>query len=244
MKHNNKLFALLLSLLVLLALACDISVSPTAADPTSDLQGTINAAVAITETAQATVPAPTEAVPEATSTLALPPDTEVPPPTTATQEILPSPTLVVSPTEPQNLSFTEWSMQWFVPLSSGCKFRNVPCWRTMDDYQKHFGSEMILTSKTPILIESSWPSPYLVFWHKPDLKSAAGLEIELDGEWLKVRDFKKSHSDWSQVIINLSDFKGKELNVRFSADGQWGTGGVPQSLWFIQDVKVVPDYTP
>ena len=253
MKHN-KFLALLLSLLVLLALACSISSNPTAPQPTSDLQGTINAAVAITETAQANVQATTDADIVPTDTVVQPIATEVPatpttgqeaqPSPTTGQEVQPSPTLSQAATAPAAITITDWGMQFFVPLSSGCKVKGAPCWKSADDYQKHFGSQLILTSKTPVLIGSNWPSPYLTFWDKRDLKSAGSLEIEVDGNWLKVRDFTKSDSDWSKSIINLSDYKGKELRVRFSADGQWGTGGVPQSLWFIQEVQVVPDYTP
>ena len=239
MKHN-KFLVLLLSILVLLALACSISASPTAPQPTSDIQGTINAAVAITETAQATTnaglpPTDTAAPPTATEVLATP---------TAEQEAPPTSTPSQAPTAPASLLFANWGMQFFVPLSSGCKVKDAPCWKTDDDFSKHTGSQMILTSKDSFFIEPSWPSPYLVFWHKRDLKTPASLQISIDGNWLIVRDFTKSSGDWTHGFIELRDYKGKEIGVRFMADGVWTKGFTPRSLWYIQEVQIIPDFTP
>ena len=244
MKHN-KFLALLLSLLVLMALACSISTSSTAPQPTSDIQGTINAAVAITETAQGNVQATSDTGPLATDTPPPPAATEIPATPTTEQEAQPSPTLGQAATAPAAITITDWSMQYFVPLTSGCKVKGASCWKSDDDYSKHFGGQMFLTSRNGVFLDPAWPRPYLVFWHKHDLKRAASLEIRVNDDWMIVRDFTRSYGDWGQVYIDLSDYKGKEIGVRFSSDGAYGDwGSYPRSMWFIQEVKVVPDFTP
>ena len=244
---KNRFIYLPLCLLILLALACGISINSAPAQPTTDLLGTINAAVAVTETAQKDAQATAEAASTATSQVASPTATLIP---TDSPEALPSLTPSPAATAPDSVYFKEWSMQYFVQLSGGCKVKNALCWKTDDDYSKHFGNPMIMTSKTSVLIEPSWPSPYLVFWHKRDIKHGGSLEIGLDGKYLKVKDFSSSNSDWNRVFIKLSDYKGKELTVRFSADGMLaGSGrtwsaGRQQSIWFIQEIQVIPDFIP
>jgi hypothetical protein len=242
---QNRFIYLPLCLLILLALACDISINSAPAQPTTDLQATIDAAIAITETAQKNAQVTADVASTPTSQVVSPTATPIP---TDSPEAIPSTPPSPAATVPASITITDWGMYSFVPLSSGCKVKNAPCWKADDDFSKHVGNPMVLTSKTPVFIEPSWPSPYLVFWHKYDLKNPASLVLEVDGDWVIVRDFSKSKGDWTQFFFNLSDYKGKEIRVRFMADGQWTSGaiqhGIPSSVWFIQEVQVFPDFTP
>jgi len=200
-----------------------------AGQPTSDQGGTVQAQQA-TLNAQETGQAQTQ------TKAALEPKT-------TTVEISPT---SPSASTPESIAITDFSMSYFAPLSSGCKFPDKPCWKANDDYKKHLGvSPLSLTSKEPILVDPNWPSPYLSFWHDHRLEFQASVDLRVNTDWIKVKDFSKSlGGGWDRVFINLREFKGKDIIVRFISEGTWGIGGVPRSQWFIQNVEILPNYLP
>jgi hypothetical protein len=161
-----------------------------------------------------------------------PPATEVPLATVA-------PT---SATSPASLSITDWKMYFWVPLTSGCKVLNIPCWKLADDWKtaQTSSGDGVLTSKVSVLIDPAWERPYLVFWDKRQLRRTGAVEIQVDGEWIGVMNVNQTRAEWTQQTIDLQPYKGKQLTVRFMAE----IGYYQQSTWFIQDVKIVPNFKP
>jgi hypothetical protein len=116
-----------------------------------------------------------------------------------------------------------------------------------DDYHKHLGSaDLILISKNPILIDPNWPNPRLVYWHKYDFSRGATVELKIDSRWSLLKDYSKktSSGQWVMDTIDLKDYRGKNILVRFTAGGIWGSGGISGSDWFVTEVNIVPDYQP
>ncbi len=156
-----------------------------------------------------------------------------------------TPTTAAASLEP--VSITDWGMRFWVPLNSGCKVDEAGCWKMNDDYDKHLGTgELILVSKTPVRISPDWPNPYLVLWHRYKFNNTAHIDLQVDGKWVtvKILNRQSSSNNWVREIIKLANYKGKEIIVRFAAAGIWGSGGIPGSSWYVNDVRVVPDYNP
>jgi hypothetical protein len=144
---------------------------------------------------------------------------------------------------PQNpASLTDFKMYFWVPLSSGCKLADLPCWKLADDWKTAQSSsgDGVLTSKQALLIDPAWEKPYLVFWDKRVLRRTGAVEIQVDGVWITVKNVGQTHSEWTQQAIDLQPYKGKQMIVRFISE----IGFAQQSTWFIQDVKIVPNYKP
>ncbi len=97
-----------------------------------------------------------------------------------------------------------------------------------------------MTSKEPVLISPDWPKPYLVFWDKHVIRRTGYVEIQVDGQWVMVKDIGDTRSEWVPVTIDLTPYKGKQMIVRFVSE----IGYYQQSTWFVQDVKVIPDFKP
>lgn len=182
---------------------------------------------------------PTQPQQQNPPTPTLPPPTEVP-------TAAPPPTQAPTPA-PDKIKITEWGMQFWAYLSSGCRTSGEPCWKADDEYNRHLGmSDMIMVSKNPIKIDANWSNPHLVFYHRYNIKRDARIDIQRDATWITVRDMTKKNSGttWVHEVINLRDFKGSEIKVRLSAGGIWGSGGIPPTQWFVTEVYVVPDYKP
>jgi serine/threonine protein kinase len=190
----------------------------------------------------------------------MPPITTVP--ATFTQSALiesPTSTLVPSPisTEtapsviPTEVEINDWTLSYWVPLSSGCEIPDKPCWKLNDDYNQHLGmSNLILLSKDPIFIDPNYKNPCLFFSNKWDLPRDASVNIEVDGSWRQVLDLGKSQSSfWKQVSIELKPFNaiGKNILIQFSATGKQGNLSSYQfekkATWFVQDVRILPECT-
>jgi len=187
------------------------------------------------------------------------PEATQPPPSptpmeVATQPSLPTdtPAAIDTPTSPappapETIPILDWGMSYWAQLNSGCKVKGTLCWKMDDNYQKHLGSSnLVLISKTPVLIDESWPNPHLVFWHKYDLERAGGVDLQVGTTWITIKAMagKSSGGNWVQEVIDLKDYKGKPLIVRFSAQGIWGSGGIKGSDWFVNDVNIIPNYQP
>ncbi len=100
---------------------------------------------------------------------------------------------------------------------------------------------MVLTSKQSYLVDSSWPSPYLFYWNKRRITSPASVELIIEGTPILVKEYPKGNSDWSRDAIDLSPYKGKEISIRFSVMGKWGSG-VPGSEWYLENIRIVINY--
>jgi hypothetical protein len=243
--------AVLIFPLLWAALACSFQ---TREDPTLretdiaiGIQQTLIAqtATALESALLATVPPPAEPTqPEPTQ----------PPPTpeeVATRPPLPTdtPTVAASPTAPlaAEIPIEDWKMQYWAPISSGCMFKEALCWKMLDDYKKHLGqAQLALTSKTPVLIDPSWPNPYLTFSHKYDFERNARVDLQVDGKWITVKTLTEQSSSerWVEEAINLKDYVGKNVIVSFIAGGIWGSGGIKGSDWLVNAVNLVPNYQP
>lgn len=240
--------------LVLATLACNFQTGDDQTLKETDIAISIQQTlIALTATAleaellapPATLPPAETAQPEATQT-PLPTQAEV-----ATQPPLPSdtPAAAVTPTSPapELVPVLDWGMSFWVPLNSGCTIKDALCWKMDDNYNKHLGSAYLtLSSKTPILIDESWPNPYLTFWHKYKFERTANVDLKVEGKWINVKNLSNLSSGgrWIQEAINLKDYQGKEILISFTGAGIWGSGGIKGSDWFVNDVNIVPDYKP
>jgi hypothetical protein len=154
-----------------------------------------------------------------------------------------APTPPPSPVPPQStpIAITEWKMLYWRPLSSGCHLEDMMCWKLFDDFKTVGGpTDAALTSKEAVFIEESWQSPYLVFWHDYELKYDARIYLRVDGTLIAVKDYSKTKGYWKEDYVDLRDYKGKNVIVQFLSR----VGERHINSWFIQDVKIVPDYTP
>lgn len=170
---------------------------------------------------------------------------DTPAPTLAPSDTPAAPTS--APAAPEEIAITEWKLNFFNPINSGCKIPNTGCWAMNDDFKKHSGNELSLVSKVPVLIDPSWPRPYLVFWHKYTFQKTARVDISGNGTWstMLILNQQKSSDIWKPGAIDLSLFKGKEILVNFAAEGKWlAHPSIPGSDWIINDVRIVPNYTP
>ena len=161
------------------------------------------------------------------------------PPPADTPQTAPTPTSAGSVAPVQIL---DWKLLYWFSLPNGCK-GDEPCWRTDDDYKKHLGqSPMVLASKQSYLIDPNWPKPYLVFWNKREIATPATVELIIDGTPILVKQYPKGQSEWSSEAIDLSRYKGKEILIRFTVSGKWGSGRIPGSEWYLENIQIVPDY--
>jgi hypothetical protein len=179
-----------------------------------------------------------QATMDAQATSLLPPPTQPP----ATEIPLVATSAPTSGASLDPVSITDWKMYFWVPLTSGCKLLNVPCWKLADDWKtaQTSSGDGVLTSKEPVLIDAAWERPYLVFWNKRQLRRTGAIEIQVDGEWIGVKNLNQTRVEWVQDAIDLGPYKGKQMIVRFLAE----IGFAQQSTWFIQDIKIVPNYKP
>jgi len=142
----------------------------------------------------------------------------------------------------EEIPILEWKMFFWVTLNSGCYIDNAGCWRMNDDYRKNANREDVtMVSKNPVRIDPAWPKPYLVFWHKYDFEKAARVDLQVNGTWIIIKNYRENEttSRWIRETFNLEDYKGKEVVVRFLA-----TSYPLASQWYVNDVRVVPNYSP
>jgi hypothetical protein len=250
--------SLTITLPILLAmLACGLPASRDVGAPqqaTGIALGIKQTFVALTVAAQqaaAATPAPAQLPATETPLAQQNPPTPTIPPVTDTQAASPTPEATATATPPpvlDKISLTEWEMQYWVILPSGCRTSGMPCWKTDDDYNKHFGnSDMVLISKKPVLIDPTWGNPYLVFYYECKLRRTGQIDIQAGSKWSTVRVMTRKTTGGSFVRdeINLRDFKGKEIIIRFAAQGKttsaWNEYG---SHWFVTEMYIYPNYQP
>ena len=183
--------------------------------PTDDLQATEQVEKA---TAQALEP---------TNNVVLPSDTPLPQPTEASS----------APAEAATID--NWETLFWVRLSSGCQIKDATCWKLNDDFKTTQGRAVAyLTSEDPVLIEESWPRPYLIFLNKRSLRYEARVTLIVDGKPTDVRIVPTGSVAWIEDEIDLSSYKGKSVLVQFSCP----VGMQYINAWFIQNIRIVPDY--
>ncbi len=141
------------------------------------------------------------------------------------------------------IKILDFNMSFWFYLPNGCH-AGSPCWRTNDDYKKHFGtSPMVLISKQTYLIEQSWPKPYLVFWDKQEIQIPVTVEVVSDGTPVILKEYPKGKKDWASEALDLSRFKGKEIIVRFMATAKPYVE-VPGTSWYLENIQIIPNYKP
>lgn len=159
----------------------------------------------------------------------------------AAASLAPLPTSTPTGAALEEIVLIDWKMSRFLKLNSGCHLTNQPCWKGNDDVLSE-SIDLVLATRESVKIDDSWPNPALLFWQMYDLPRPARLDINADGKWSNMANFSNRKS-WHQYVIDLTDFKGKEITIQFMANGRhaWYQ---PRIEWFIQDIKIVPNYTP
>lgn len=192
----------------------------------------------------------TSLAPEATATL--PPSPE--PTEAATQPVIPTNTLEPSSTPttlaPLSLQLTDWKYVAFIPVSSGCKLDDVPCWLLKLSgsgmWKSTAPTEGTMTTASPAYIDPAWANPALIYWHNFQTKGFGyRVSLQIDGRWSDVRRSDTPTSGWVQEVIDLKSYKGSEININFSSTVVVAFVTPNLSVtWYIQDVQIVPDYIP
>ncbi|HSQ27576.1 MAG TPA: hypothetical protein VLM80_10680 [Anaerolineales bacterium] len=153
------------------------------------------------------------------------------------------PTNTPTTSSSDEIVITDWKLSRFAQITTGCYFANEICWKGDDRYD-YLAQQvnLVLTSRETILIDSAWQNPTLAFWHTYDLPRPASVNIQTGGKWSAVANFSNGRT-WHQVFIKLSQFKGKEITIQFLVYGK-SSRVDPRVEWSIQDIKVIPNYTP
>ncbi len=156
------------------------------------------------------------------------------PPTSAPAGALPGETIVV----------TDWKMSRFAQINSGCYFPNQVCWKGDDKYtfEQNGIINLTLSSREPVFVDPSWSNPYLLFWHKFSIPRYATISINADGRWSLMGTYT-GKQDWALSAIPLELFKEKNIKIQFLAEGK-PFAYDPKADWYIQDIKIIPDYKP
>jgi len=142
------------------------------------------------------------------------------------------------------IQLLDWKMAFWVSIPNGCRGK-AACWKTNDDYKKHLGqSPMVLVSKQSYLIDPNWPKPYLIYLTKWKITNPATVELLIDGTPIIVKQYPKGQNDWTTDRIDLSNYKGKEISIRFAVNGKWGSGGIAASDWYLENIQIIPNYKP
>ncbi len=152
------------------------------------------------------------------------------------------------------IQILDWKMTFWLNPTSGCESVK-PCWITNDDYVKHSGGNLLLTSQESYLIDPSWPNPYLAYRQKRDNRDTTTVTLIVDGNSIIVKTYPKGVAYWTNDAIALSDYKGKEIKVQFMSPGRpeagggnpasWGnTSSAGGTHWFVANIQIFPNYKP
>jgi len=203
--------------------------------PTEDtgIQQTIEAQQATLE-AQTTIIAQQATLDAQSTLLAQPSATQENAKSTAT-----SPGTSTGSTKP--ISLTNWKSNAMIQ-KPGCGQdpSGPPCW-----FGK--GDELIMTLQKPILIDNSWPSPYLVYSQHYFFAQNATIYVQQKGSWKVLWSFPAGQNpSWQQIAIDLSKFKGEEIVFQFSVSGGYGSlfHAAKKNEWYIRDPQINPNYSP
>jgi hypothetical protein len=197
--------------------------APTQPAVENDLQATLNAQSTTISQQQLTAAAPTATRVEPTSAQA-----------TATPE----------PAEPEEIGLQNWKMTNLHETTRCGDRAGFPCWEGS-------GTELSLELEEPIQVDASWSRPHLVFSHTYVFQADANIYVNASGRWEVLRIYPKGEGRWTDVALDLTKYKGKEILLKFTIVGPTSSpGGVwwrpdkpaPNSRWSIQNIRLVPNY--
>lgn len=206
----------------------------------AEKEATLNAQQ--TEIQNTSAQAPAATLPPAdTETPTLPAEPTLPEATQPPATEAPTPTI-----KPSTLQVTDWNLRGFFVKTSDCRNEESPCWGV----ETNNSSYIISTNK--IYIDPAWKRPYLVFYHEynlPDKISDWGYSslseglvyIQSDGHWSSRIAFNGASNGWREEKVNLEDFSGKEILIKFATETEVYRLGL-KLFWYIQDVRIVPDF--
>lgn len=134
---------------------------------------------------------------------------------------------------PDSIKITEWKMQSWVPLSSGCRLTDEPCWKSVPVADL----DEILTSKNSVYIDPNWQNPCLSFWHQSvkrgsDNKFVAEILAGLNGKYVIIKNLDTFVESWKRDYADLEMFDGKDITFHFVRYP--GT-----TSWYVQEVEVL-----
>ncbi len=179
-------------------------------------------------------PEPTQTEkPVETATVALPTETET---------AIPVPEFI----EIKNIQAIGWNFA----NSTKCKDQKVGCWFLIS-----YKQEGSLEGKDFIFIDPNWANPYLVFWQKFTSKGYSYfgfLEITADNEvgWSQIQGYKDSNYSWKEEAIDLTTYKGREIQFRMMFVPTTDVFSTQQKntfnehQWAISPFRIVPNYNP
>ncbi len=171
----------------------------------------------------------------------------------AVQPTLPVPVQVIPTLAPagglEPIQIDNWAVEFWTKTPYGCE-GFAPCWLTNDDFVKHFGGNLLLTSRQSYFIDPAWPNPYLVFRDLRENQAEGLVEALIDGKPNTLQIIPKGMKSWSIQAIPLSRVAGKKVFFRFMVPGRMDSnenknGGVsPSTHWFVAQMQLVPNYQP
>jgi hypothetical protein len=159
--------------------------------------------------------------------------------TTLSEEV--APPSVEAPVSFDPIPLGDWKLINMVQAPGCGEDRNgPPCW---------FGSAetLSITSLKPILIDPSWPSPYLVFSHRYVFIHNATIYVNVGGGWEILWTFPAGQSTpWLPFQVELSKFSGKEILIQLHATGTSisPSGKTRVSAWDVRDPQIIPNHSP
>jgi hypothetical protein len=138
-------------------------------------------------------------------------------------------------------------MAKFVTVNSGCPDGSLPCWGLMMSgmgYYSGASTDASLVSEDTVLVDPSWNKPTLLFSHLLNSNAfSARLNIGNKGSWRTLKEYATTGGAWRDEVVDLTLFKGKSIQIGyFSSLAKVGTN--MKINWLIQNVKIVPEYTP
>ena len=163
---------------------------------------------------------------------------------------------------------TEWKLLNLSVLSTGCKFPDLTCWmssiKRTEDYARSGGilmnarsnkmlveSQSSLISKSSLIIDPTWSNPQLVFWYDDPFPGDLLVTANVDLKWTTLAHFPLSgHGSgvWQTVAIDLSQFKGKNIQLSISAAFKipkttlQNNTSAGANRWHIQNIQLFPNF--
>jgi hypothetical protein len=155
-------------------------------------------------------------------------------------------TTTIPETSSTPMILTDFKFYYFVQSSTDCRESGDVCWIANDQWTKdrNWGEkDMVLTTKGSIFIDPNWKNPYLVFWHIYKTEQSISVVASVDSKKEILWFFTKSSGSWAKVVADLTKYKGKDIVIQFVGVGRnWY--GKPKTEWTVQDIQIVPNYTP
>lgn len=115
-----------------------------------------------------------------------------------------------------------------------------PCWFGR-------GAELQMITNKPILIDPAWKNPYLTFSHRYVFVQNATIYVRVGGSIEVLWSFPSGQSTaWVPFKVDLSKYKGKEIDLEFIVSGTAGTlfNAGQRNEWSIRDPQIAPNYNP